>query len=252
MPLWSASVASSGSPSRITFTWQPAFYLVSRTLQRIVPPVLPLQGTLKPYGNIQIALLFSCTCRPKHFSFCLTDSPTGDPSRKSRTNGLASGTSRTLPSSLDKEVLNYRANSFAASTFKTYSAQCSAFLQFCNELKISPVPLSQENLGRYIAFLSRRLCFNSVKQYLNIVRLMHLEAGLQNPLEKNWYVTSILKGVRRVKGDASVQQVFKNYLSPWIFWSEFFWLWICIVPLIEPSGQPVWWVSFPFSGNLIS
>ena len=52
-------------------------------------------------------------------------------------------------------------------------------------MKISPVPLSQENLGRYIAFLSRRLCFNSVKQYLNIVRLMHLESGFQNPLEKN-------------------------------------------------------------------
>ena len=122
-------------------------------------------------------------------------------------NGLATGTSRSLPSSLDREVLHYRANSFAASTFKTYSAQCSAYLQFCNELKISPVPLSQENLGRYIAFLSRRLCFNSIKQYLNIVRLMHLEAGLQNPLEKNWYVTSILKGVRRVKGDASAQKL---------------------------------------------
>ena len=36
---------------------------------------------------------------------------------------------------------------------------------------------------------------------------MHLEAGLPNPLEKNWYVSSILKGIRRVKGDASVQKL---------------------------------------------
>lgn len=36
---------------------------------------------------------------------------------------------------------------------------------------------------------------------------MHLEAGFPNPLEKNWYVASILKGVRRVKGDASVQKL---------------------------------------------
>lgn len=112
-----------------------------------------------------------------------------------------------LHKSLDEEVLHYRANSFAASTSKTYIAQQSAFLKFCDEMKISPVPLSQENLGRYIAFLSRRLCFNSVKQYLNIIRLMHLEAGFQNPLEKNWYVASILKGVRRIKGDASVQKL---------------------------------------------
>ena len=46
-----------------------------------------------------------------------------------------------------------------------------------------------------------------MKQYLNIVHLVHLEAGLPNPLEKNWYVATILKGVRRVKGDASVQKL---------------------------------------------
>ena len=74
-------------------------------------------------------------------------------------------------------------------------------------MRLCPVPLSQENLGRYIAFLSRRLCYNSVRQYLNIVRIMHLEAGFQNPLEKNWYVDSILKGVRRLKGDASVRKL---------------------------------------------
>ena len=34
-----------------------------------------------------------------------------------------------------------------------------------------------------------------------------MEAGLPNPLEKNWYVSSILKGVRRVKGDASRQKL---------------------------------------------
>ena len=70
-----------------------------------------------------------------------------------------------------------------------------------------PCPRIPGELGRYIAFLSRRLCFSSVKQYLNAVRLVHLEAGFQNPLEKNWYVSSILKWVRRLKGDASVQKL---------------------------------------------
>ena len=69
------------------------------------------------------------------------------------------------------------------------------------------VPLSQTDLGRYIAYLSRRLCFSSVRQYLNVVRLVHLETGLKNPLEDNWYVTSILNGVRRVKGDTSKQKL---------------------------------------------
>ena len=112
-----------------------------------------------------------------------------------------------LAGALDQEVLFYRGHTFAPSTTRTYVAQRHAFLHFCQEINISPVPLSQGNLGRYIAYLSRRLTFSSVRQYLNAVRLMHLNAGHMNPLENNWYVTSILQGVKRVKGNKSVQKL---------------------------------------------
>ena len=115
--------------------------------------------------------------------------------------------SHSLPDMLDKEVQFYRGNSFANSTFKTYSVHFTAYSEFCNNLNISLVPISQQDLGRYIAFLSRKLSFNSVRQYLNIVRLLHLEVGLKNPLEDNWYVSSILKGVKRVKGDNQSQKL---------------------------------------------
>ena len=82
-----------------------------------------------------------------------------------------------------------------------------AYLDFCAKLCIDVVPISQTDLGRYIAFLSRRLSFSSVRQYLNVVKLIHLESGLRNPLENNWYVASILKGVRRTKGDTSMQKL---------------------------------------------
>ena len=49
--------------------------------------------------------------------------------------------------------------------------------------------------------------FQFCQTYLNAVRLVHLEAGLQNPLEKNSYVSSILKDVRRLKGNASLQKL---------------------------------------------
>ena len=114
---------------------------------------------------------------------------------------------QSLSATLDKEVNFYRTNSFASSTLKTYSAHFTAYSDFCGNLNIPLVPISQINLGRYIAFLSRRLSFNSVRQYLNIVRLVHLDAGLKNPLDDNWYVTSILKGVRRIKGDAPTQKL---------------------------------------------
>ena len=35
----------------------------------------------------------------------------------------------------------------------------------------------------------------------------HLEAGLPNPLSNNWYISSILKGLRRHKGDSTQQKL---------------------------------------------
>ena len=81
------------------------------------------------------------------------------------------------------------------------------YLQFCNGLGIKPVPISAANMGRYIAFLSSWLCFSSVRQYLNAVRIMHLKAGLPNPMNDNWYISSILKGLRRHKGDSTRQKL---------------------------------------------
>lgn len=114
---------------------------------------------------------------------------------------------KTFSEGLDGEVLFYRGNTFAASTNKTYLSQRTAYFDFCVKIGIPPVPLSQVDLGRYIAFLSRRLSFSSIRQYLNIVRLLHLEAGMPNPLDNNWYVSSILKGVKRVKGNTVSQKL---------------------------------------------
>ena len=112
-----------------------------------------------------------------------------------------------LSACLDKEVRFYRENTFAASTNRIYLAQSTTYFDFSGEICIPPVPLSQVDLGRYIAFLSRRLTFSSIRQYLNVVRLLHLEVGMSNPLESNWYVSSILKGVKRVKGNSVSQKL---------------------------------------------
>ena len=79
------------------------------------------------------------------------------------------------------------------------------YLPFCASL--NPVPILLCNLGRYIAFLGSKLCYSSVKQYLNIVRIMHLENGFTNSLTNNWYLSSILKGLRRHKGDGISQKL---------------------------------------------
>lgn len=64
----------------------------------------------------------------------------------------------------------------------------------------SAVPATTTVLCRYIAHLSEKLCFNSIPKYLSIIKLLHVECGLVNPLDNNWLVASLLKGVKRHLG----------------------------------------------------
>ena len=70
-----------------------------------------------------------------------------------------------------------------------------------------PVPADNLTLCRYVAYLACRLSYQSIPKYLNIIRLQHLELGLPNPMDNNYSVASILKGVKRVKGCTVTQKL---------------------------------------------
>ena len=59
------------------------------------------------------------------------------------------------------------------------------------------VPASISTVTRYAVYLARSKCYSSVNQYLNIVRIIHLEFGLPNPLQDNWTIQSVLKGIKK-------------------------------------------------------
>ncbi len=96
----------------------------------------------------------------------------------------------------------FRSQAFARTTSRTYSTHLRAYVAFCNLLRINPVPISHLNIARYVAYLASRLSYSSIRQYLNIIRILHLEGGLPNPLEASWYLNSLLRGCRRVLGDS--------------------------------------------------
>ena len=56
------------------------------------------------------------------------------------------------------------------------------------------------------SFLARSLSSSSINGYLNIIRLLHLDAGLPNPLENNWEVQQIKRGIARLKGSPLKQK----------------------------------------------
>ena len=104
---------------------------------------------------------------------------------------------------LDATVAHFQTQTFAASTSRTYATHMRAYMSFCNGLNIQPVPISHANIARYVAYLASRLSYNSICQYLNIIRLLHLESGLPNPLEKSWYHKSLMQGCKRALGQVA-------------------------------------------------
>ena len=99
-----------------------------------------------------------------------------------------------------------RAATFAQSTKQTYVTHLRKYLVFCQKTLIKPVPISQQDLACYIAYLAEHLCFNSVKQYINCVRILHQEAGVPSPVS-SFQVSAVLKGVRRIYGDSVTQKL---------------------------------------------
>jgi len=58
----------------------------------------------------------------------------------------------------------------------------------------------------YAAFLARSLSISSIPAYLNIVRILHLEHGLEDPTKNNFHLATTLRGIRRCKGQTVSQK----------------------------------------------
>lgn len=104
-------------------------------------------------------------------------------------------------------MTSYIKAAYAEATKRTYSSQRKAYLRFCFYFALCPLPCEKLTLYRYTTFLARTLRPSSINQYLNVVRLMHLEAGLPNPMENNWYLDIIKKGIKRVHGAPPKQKL---------------------------------------------
>ena len=104
--------------------------------------------------------------------------------------------SRLLKAFIMREVLSFRQQTFASSTKKGYRTHRNAYLPFCNSIWDIPQFLLLHRLSAYVyaSFLARSLKYNSVKQFLNILRIFHLEWGFPNPLLDNFYLRFVLQG----------------------------------------------------------
>ena len=109
-------------------------------------------------------------------------------------------------SRLVSESRGYKQSAFSANTKRTYKTQIKSYLKFCQDFRRAPVPATTETISCYASFLARRMLPQSVSCYLNVIRLLHLEAGHPNPLQNCWHLSMVKKGISREKGIAPVQK----------------------------------------------
>jgi hypothetical protein len=57
--------------------------------------------------------------------------------------------------------------------------------------------MSSQALCRYAVYLAQRLHYASISKYLNVLRILHLDLNMDNPLKDNWFLNTVLKGIRR-------------------------------------------------------
>jgi site-specific recombinase XerD len=74
---------------------------------------------------------------------------------------------------LDKDVERYKKAAYADSTKAAYRCQLKKYLNFCKSYGVQSIPVSSQTLCRYVAFLAQNMRPSSIKQYLNVIRVLH-------------------------------------------------------------------------------
>lgn len=102
--------------------------------------------------------------------------------------------------------MNYKRVAYASSTRSTYCSMRNAYLRFCLYFGKSPVPAEKDTLLTYMVFLARSLSASSISSYMNVIRLMHLEAGFENPLDE-FELSLLSRGIKRTLGRPPSQKL---------------------------------------------
>jgi len=108
---------------------------------------------------------------------------------------------------LDVEIKQLRFLAYSENTHAAYSTHIKAFIAFCHYFRFRPVPAENQTILRYVVFLSRTIKPQSIRCYLSVIRILHLENGYKNPLEYNYLLTTLLKGIDSHRGTPPVQKL---------------------------------------------
>ena len=136
-----------------------------------------------------------------HFSLCI---PTGRAASDGDSNSTgriaARSTLRLDLDTVDQDVEHYFSRGLATTTHKTYQAGQRYYLEFCEQVTVSPLPASESTLRRFVTVLANNgIAHSTVKVYLSATRQLHIAKGLPEPrMEKMPRLSQVLKGIQNL------------------------------------------------------
>ena len=81
------------------------------------------------------------------------------------------------------------------------------FLRFCSEFGLAPVPASTRTVIRFLIHLSSYCKYSTIINYLSAINVLHRHFGHDVTFQEVFTVKLIVRGLRRVLGDAREQKL---------------------------------------------
>ena len=102
---------------------------------------------------------------------------------------------------LDLAVCDYFAGSLAPATTALYCSAANRYLDFCTHLNLPPLPLDQDNVTRFVAYLAQSgMTYQSIRTYLSGIRFLQIANGLPDPhLSTFSTLEYVLRGIHRLQ-----------------------------------------------------
>ena len=100
---------------------------------------------------------------------------------------------------MDEAVHKYFVQALAPSTTAAYHSVANRYFKFCHQFNLSPLPLHQDSVVRFIAHLAQGgLGYQSLRSYLSALRYLQVSRGFPDPcLTSIPMLEYVMRGIRR-------------------------------------------------------
>ena len=89
----------------------------------------------------------------------------------------------------------------------TRRSQWRSYLRFCTSYHLVPVPAEDQTIIRFLIHLSYYCKYSTVINYLSAINVLHRHFGLNVTFQEVFSIKLILRGFRRILGDAPVEKL---------------------------------------------